>query len=368
MQTQESAIPFNAPVEAITRQRRAFSAIRTATLSTYLERQKQKASTPTLVSLSGWGDRLARKETVHLPYVLVPDAVSTIMRSGGYWLRLGGVGTVINPGLGFLDRFHEAGFHIWDIDHVIVTDSQKSASLDLEPLWNFNKEINSLLKEWQLNPHIISYWLHPEAFERYAGLLHPSSREERHSIQRLQPFPEQNLFETVEFSPKVHLDFCATRNHTMVRLRSEEEQVSVGCLFHAPYEPFQTEFLSSCTAILVGIGDSTYEEISTLEPSQKMLGYAGVAKILKGSSARLAIISEQDFSAGDTRIESLKTLRNEIPSLPILPTEIGAMYHLDSLSMSGPGLHSIVPIGAIRSMRSRGPFSDLTFLDEGSIL
>ncbi len=361
-------VSINTPVEAITRQRRAFSTMRAATLSAYLEQQKQNISTPTLLSLNGWGDWLERKElpAVHLPHVLVPEAATTIMRSGGYWLCLGGVGIVINPGQEFLNRFHEAGLHMWDINHVIVTDSQKSSSIDLEPLWNFNREMNSLLKEWQLTPHTISYWLHPESFERYIPVLRPTSREERDSIHRLQPFPENNPFETVEFTPQLHLDFCATHAHTMVRLRSDEEQV--GCLFHAPYEPLQTEFLSPCSLLLLGMGESTYEEISTLEPSENTLGLAGVAKILKGSSARLALISEQGFSEGDTRIESLKKLRTEIPSLPILPTEIGARYHLDSLSMSGPGVQTPIPIGAVRSMRRAGPFSELTFCDDVSIL
>ena len=63
------------------------------------------------------------------------------------------------PGDGSWSVFTRRGLHIWDIDHVIITDGRESASFDLERLWTFNREINSLLKEWQLSPHVISYGL-----------------------------------------------------------------------------------------------------------------------------------------------------------------------------------------------------------------
>lgn len=356
--------------EALNRQRRTFSSMRTSNLSTYLERQKQKCVTPALVTLHGWGDVLSNKEhsSILLPYHLLHNNHDTITRSGGYWLRLGGLGIAINPGKDFLERFHTAGFHIWDIDHVIVTDGNESTSLDVDRIWTFNKKINTLLKEWNLTPHVISYWLHPRSFERYAPLMRPSCREEMACIQRLDTFPDISPFETVDISPKVSLDFCTTHHQIMLRIRSNEEQVSCGCLFQAPFEAFQKEFLSECSVLLLGMGTTSFEEISSLEPNNTALGYAGVFNITKAASARLAIISEQGFSDGDIRIEALKQLRKEVPALTILPAEIGATYYLDTLSMIGPGLETATPVDAVRSMRSHGPFSRLTFLDEGSIL
>jgi hypothetical protein len=293
-------------------------------------------------------------------------------------VQLGGLGIVINPGRWFLERFHKAGLHIWDIDHVIITDGKETASFDLERLWTFNREINSLLKEWQLSPHVISYWLHPSAFERRAPAMRPLFRQERSTVHRLETFHDISAFETIELNEKIAFDYSSTAptsgllSPLMIRLRplQENNRSSLGFLSQAPWHEAQNAFLSNCQTVVLGIGETSFEEIASLSPNTASLGYSGVVKLLENDTSRLAIIAEQGFSEGDIRIESLKRLREELrlTTTIIIPAEEGATIYLDSLHMTAPGLDTPTPIHSIKTMRSEGSFSRLAFLDEASVL
>jgi hypothetical protein len=379
----EPLIPDTSPqsVEAINRQRRHFSAMRTANLSRYLERERSPCATPRLVVLNGWSDtsRPSPSDPLHpqLLHHLLKENNESIVRCGGYWVQLGGLGIVINPGRWFLERFHRAGLHIWDIDHVIITDGNETASFDLERLWTFNREINSLLKEWQLSPHVISYWLHPSAFERCAPAMRPLFRQERATVHRLETFHDISAFETIELNDKIAFDYSSTApasdilSPLMIRLRpvQENSHASLGFLSQAPWQEAQNAFLSSCQTVILGIGETSFEEIASLSPNTTSLGYSGVVKILDNETTRLAIIAEQGFSEGDIRIESLKRLREEL-CLPttVIPAEEGATIYLESLHMTAHGLDTPTPIHSVKTMRSEGSFSRLTFLDEASVL
>lgn len=369
-------------IESITRQRGQFASMKTAHLSSYLERERKRVASPSLVVLNGWSDRCRANPTDQIPpqllHNLLKENNESLIRCGGYWMQLGGVGVVINPGRWFLERFHAAGLHIWDIDHVIVTDGKGAAFHDLERIWTFNKEINTLLKEWQLEPHVISYWLHATAFEQNAHIIRPIFRQEKASVHRLGTFHDISAFETVELNEHLSFDYSATsptsfiQSPLMLRFRPVElnTQSTVGFHSQAPWHESQNTFFSDCQTMILGVGDSSFEEITNQTVSTTTLGTTGVINILNNSTAQLALIAEQGLSEGDIRIESIKYVREEIQNrnVTILPVEEGVTIDLNSLHMTAKGLETPTPIESIRSMRSTGSFSPLAFLDESSIL
>ena len=390
--TLRTSEPVHRSIEAINRQRRQFSAAKTANLSAYLERQRTSIAAPRLVVLNGWSNRRWQSPTDTIPsqllHHLIKENNASLVRCGGYWIRLGGVGIVINPGRWFLERFHAAGLHIWDIDHVIVTDGKETAYSDLERLWTFNAEINTLLKEWKLDPHVISYWLHATAFEHNAPIIRPIFRQEMATVHRLGTFHDMSAFETVKINDYLSFDYSSASPTTyapsplMIRLRTEQPQESetppaqilrnhsVGFLSQAPWAEDQNAFLSSCQTVILGIGEVSFEEITGQSRPTASLGTAGITNILDNPTTRLAIISEQGLSEGDIRIESLQYLRDELklPSTVILPAEEGITIDLETLHMTARGLDTPTSVRSIRAVRSAGPFSQLTFLDELSIL
>ena len=55
-------------------------------------------------------------------------------RGGGYFLRNGGEGIVIDPGYDFIDNFFRAGGRLCDIQHIIVTHAHDDHTAELEAL------------------------------------------------------------------------------------------------------------------------------------------------------------------------------------------------------------------------------------------
>ena len=106
---------------------------------------------------------------------------------------------------------------------------------------------------------------------------------------------------------KIALDYSSTSPTSghllplMIRLRPSQENshASLGFLSQAPWDEAQNAFLSSCQTVVLGIGETTFEEIASLSPNTASLGYSGVVKLLDNETTRLAIIAEQGFSEGD---------------------------------------------------------------------
>jgi hypothetical protein len=360
-------------IERIDRQRRLFSSFKTNGLSHYLERERKSIVTDRLVTLNGWSNTYHNTYSqmpLQLFHLLLPNQVEAITRSGGYWLQIAGTGIAINPGLGFLERMHKAGYHIWDIDHIIVTDGEIASSSEIEKVYSFNKEINSLLQQWELDAHIISYHLHPKAYEQYAARLRPTSRKEISTVHCLETFSLSP--ETIELSEHVSLDFCTatplSSSSLMIRIRRHtegQELNRIGFLTNSATHTSQADFFENCQTLILGIGKSSFEEAG------KSLGYEGVINLIdKENAPKTVILAEQDFSEGDTRLEVLhyiyEQLSTEYPSL--LPSEEGLTIHLDTLQVTTPSLQTPTPINAIKIIRSQGPFSNLSFLDGYGIL
>jgi len=350
----ENLRPIHRSIEAINRQRRQFSAMKTAHLSAYLERERTLVASPRLVVLNGWSDRCQPSSADQIPHnsstIYSKKTMSRSCDAGAT-----GCNSVVSASLSIraagLERFHAAGLHIWDIDHVIVTDGRGAAYSDLERIWTFNKEINSLLKEWQLEPHVISYWLHATAFEQNAHIIRPLFRQEKAAVHRLGTFHDISAFETVEINDHLAFDYSSTSPTTyapsplMVRFRPVLAQTqptprpiqesiahmararwmrrnskipasnsfgyTLGFLSQAPWAEAQNAFFSGCQTLILGIGETTFEEITSQSRPTASLGTTGIINILDNPATRLAIISEQGLSEGDIRIESLKYLREE---------------------------------------------------------
>jgi len=361
-------------IERLNQQRQRFSQSKTTALSSYLERDRKTAPTDRLLILNGAADAYQSGDEsmpLHLAHLLLPEQARSLCRCGGYWLQIGGKGIAINPGTWFLERFHRAGFHIWDIDHVIVTDGDNACSAELGQIWEFNHQINTLMKKWELAPHIISYHLHPRAYQEHSRHLRPNFRQEVGSLHRLDTFADTADFESFSLSENVKLEFYPSTSEPlsplMIRLRlldQDEEINSVGYLSNTPWDERQTSFLSCCQTVVLGVGKASFEE------NNPSLGCLGVVNILNSTPhPRLAILAEHDFSEGDTRIEATHYAREELSELPItlLPAEENTLVHLDAFQIKTPDLIRPIAASSVRTTRSQGAFSRLHFLDVHTI-
>jgi len=89
-------------------------------------------------------------------------------KGGGYFLILGGKGIVIDPGYNFLTNFLDNGFHIGDIDAVIVTHAHDDHCADLEPLVTlmYQQYKNGYLPEKK-----VKFFLNKSSYDKYKWLL-----------------------------------------------------------------------------------------------------------------------------------------------------------------------------------------------------
>ena len=411
-------------IDAIDHQRRLFSGLRTDLFAQYLERdRKSPHHSPKLVAMNGWGDSLRLITPGSAKPKLSKQAIQKLFRGddsierwGGYWTFLGGKGIAINPGNHFLQRFHESELHIWDIDHVIITDGNRASSVDLERLWTLNKEINALLRDWGLEPHVIHYWLHPQAFERYATKMRPHFRQEQGTLHRLDIFYDGHPHEKVELSHGLDLLYMSP-NHpkdgkkepisgisssfeTPYAIRLEEKGPSgassdkaYGFLLNTPWNESLIPFMEGIDVAVLGVGELSFEEIAKLSSDEKGLGYSGALQAVSTLSAHAAtrsegkkavplfLFAEYGMEEGDFRIECIKQLKSDawkkLPnsgtvsknSLRVIPAEETLTLSLDTLTLlSAPGLDEPIHVDDLAVFRSQGPFSRLTYINKSNVL
>jgi len=74
-------------------------------------------------------------------------------KGGGYFVRCGEKGIVIDPGFNFIQNFVEAGFHFKDINYVMITHAHNDHTADLESiltiLYRYNREKRGSLDEYR---------------------------------------------------------------------------------------------------------------------------------------------------------------------------------------------------------------------------
>ena len=109
---------------AITQKNRLFS--------TYMQSLSNRKAHSLLLSCTGW------KEPVDEGAIFSSEALVRLLgaeynpiQEGGYFIRLESIGICINPGSHFFDTFCKHGFHLWEIDYVIVTNGSDVSCLTL---------------------------------------------------------------------------------------------------------------------------------------------------------------------------------------------------------------------------------------------
>lgn len=90
-------------------------------------------------------------------------------KGGGYFLILGGKGIVIDPGHNFLTNFLANGFHLGDIDAVVVTHAHDDHCADLEPLVTLmhQKHKNRYWPEEKM----VKFFLNQSSYDKYISFL-----------------------------------------------------------------------------------------------------------------------------------------------------------------------------------------------------
>lgn len=364
----------------------------------YLQHWKNRAVLPDhcLYAFHGWGKQpdviqdLPRTASDAMPFFF---AEKSRKATGGFYIRWNNKGIVINPSRHFLDRFHKAGLHIRDIDHVIVTHEQRDDYADIKEIY----ELNGLLTSLGEGAHLIHYYLNQTAYQELTTVLKPQSKQERQAIHSLELFMDSPETEHLALDVGIDLHYFAVTSHPLlsqefvhkkerhheyspilgIRLElacpndsssDKPFRVNMGYISGAAWSPFAGRHFAGCDVMLAGVGNTSRSDYNMNAHLENCLGYFGVSSLLESIRPKLLLCTEFGGREGDIRLEMVRKMRADMKSFApqlqtaILPVDIGLFIDLKSFGVKCSATGELVDPSEISVTRSAGIFGPLHYL------
>ena len=275
-------------------------------------------------------------------------------RGGGYYIRHGGEGIVIDPGYDFIENFSEAGGRLCDVQHIVLTHAHDDHTADFEAILML---LHRMRGKQQTGFRRVNLYMSTGVQRKFSGLF--GLRDERfHNIVTMSPVYEGtsqtirlNHVTTMTVLPAYHDDVvtknmavglgfefvCSGRitklvltSDTGLYPRSEDSSgqsrfydtekrkprvdTSAGCALYDCYP----EAFRSPDVLIVHIGSIRKEEFQPLmeldnrEPGEwfypNHLGALGTLAMIDKLQPRLAIVSEFGAELKSFRIELVERI------------------------------------------------------------
>lgn len=365
---------------------RAFQQKHTSQMQRYLEGTRQRSILPdnSLFIFNGWGSQSNSNSIATFDRLTEESRQS----HGGHYIRWENRGIVLNPGPDFMLHFHRQGFSIRDIDFVIVTRNHPDAYSDVKTIYELSSQLNKCAGELQ----IIHYYLQQQAYQELSHLLKPTSKQAKHTIHKLEMFPDSPDVETIElddgitlnyflsmtceqlFRPQRHFEGFSKGHSSALGIRlelyNEANSIRLGYLSGMGWSPLLAHHLGPCEVLLAGFGNTLPTDYSRLSYNEDCLGYYGCYTLLHEVNPHLLLLTEFGGREGDIRLEIVKKIRadrnhDELCSLnqtAILPADIGLTIDLHSLKAHCSMTQHEVPSNDLCVVASASDFGQLQYL------
>jgi tetratricopeptide (TPR) repeat protein len=114
---------------------------------------------------------ILRKWNSYTPIIPSNDEERSL--GGGYFIKVNGKGTVIDPGFNFIENFYKAGCRLIDIDNVVITHAHNDHTNDFESImtlihkYNDRDEVRSGVIKFKK----INLYLNTGSFKKFSGFL-----------------------------------------------------------------------------------------------------------------------------------------------------------------------------------------------------
>lgn len=363
---------------------RSFQRAQVDTMSRYIENHAQRARIDDnfLLVLNGWDyNNKSDKANISLKECLLPAPYRR--STGGFFMRWHGKGLVINPGPNFLEKFHQQGLHIKDIDYVVVTQDSPCAYEDVQAIYDLNYALNKM--DAQL--HIINYYLNQQAHRHLSPRLKPHFKQERNTVHSLELFVDSPDTECLLLHDSITLHYFATsaqeagkansNKSTAVGIRlalkheklgMEDAKVSqIGYVSGTPYSPIVAHHLSACDAIIAGWEHTGPNDFAKLNYNENSLGYYGTASLMEETNAKVILCCEFSGREGDFRVEGVKKLRQEEAftkqqKAAVVPGDTGMVMDLETQCIQCSVTKTFVDASQVRVVKTQDAFGQLKYL------
>lgn len=316
--------------------------------------------------------------------------------TGGYFLKWHGKGVAINPGRHFLSSLHQQGFHIGDVDCVIVTKSSPDSYTDVKALY----ELNTLFNHTQEPIHVIHYYLCQAAYQAIARILKPHFKPERNSVHCLELYLDSPELETIDLGNGIHLNYFPTSAQSISSTAKPDEApqpslgiridltgpaqaprsssgnghcIRLGYVAGTGWSPVLAEYLVGCDLLIVGIEDTGPDDYSKVKYNGSSLGFHGSLSLLEEVAPRLMLCCEFSGHEGDIRLELARKMRSDYAphntrGTTILPGDSGLSVDLTTLQARCAGSLAFVDPAQVHVIRTHDSFGPLQYLAPLNVL
>ncbi len=307
---------------------------------------------PTLTVLRKWNS--------YTP-LLPPLREDFLNKGGGYFLRTGNIGVVIDPGFNFIENFLKAGFRIDDVDHVLISHAHNDHTVELEGIFSLLLKRNKKTPGKRTRRKRIKLFINLGAFKKFAGyfdLAGPPKASYIEDIVLLNRHQHYNIDRGIDlFTTEAKHHEMITSNYALgfiVRVACPDGSrrvVRMTCdsgwdtgmeednrRFAEPFEMDSIDVLvahigslkKSELAYDAKAGLDSKKNASTLY--QNHLGLIGTVASIKFWNPRLVLLSEFGEEMSQVRIALADGLREKM-KMPILPTDLNFRVNLQSLEI-----------------------------------
>lgn len=299
-------------------------------------------------------------------------------QGGGYFLKWQGRGIVIDPGLDFLDNFHDSGYNGREIDAVLVSHNHTDHNYDLGSVDDLRYELH---RRWKVIPEAerkgldLGKCLFVIDEDTAKGFRQGSPAHRGAPLKfDLGSYQQQRWLDQcnglpvkIEHFPAQHGDDVPAAMGIKLCLLGPggEPELVLGYTGDSSYSDAFADHLRDCDILLAHISMPDAVEYTDDKHLKSIhLGYNGLARLINRAKPRLTLVGEFWAGLADLRIDLTQGLRQRTKNSAILPTGLGFHLHLPTLEVECTCCQKRIPFGNIRVSPASTPFGPLGYLCE----
>ncbi|UCG43803.1 MAG: tetratricopeptide repeat protein [candidate division WOR-3 bacterium] len=332
----------------------------------YHDKGKESGLNHVLAVLKGWSSAIpivarVRKESFG----------NQACRGGGYFIKAGKQGLVVDPGYDFLETFTDCGFHIREVTDVIVSHNHPDHRDDLTSIADLeNQHVRGLPDA--ATPRRTAYYLDPDTNNMYRPLLRDCNVGVG-SIRQLEPDEPKTIPPEVRCLP-FKTDHGGDQLHQPVGfvlelpLPGKKKPFRLGYTSDTEYFDELPGKFDRCRLIICHFSSARPDDYVGKKKRNGHLGYTGLLNLIKNTKADMYVVSEFWGGKGDVRFELVQKLKFDLAGAGrreterILAGDAGLMIDLLDLTVRCSQCLKWCDYGAIWTVKPDVRFGKLRYL------
>jgi tetratricopeptide (TPR) repeat protein/ribonuclease BN (tRNA processing enzyme) len=296
-------------------------------------------------------------------------------RGGGYFLKWKNKGIVIDPGLDFLQNFHDAKYHASEIHAVLISHNHPDHQADLKSIDDLRYQLYKLLDKKTREPYVLVWDADTQSAikfpvekpeHRFKPIVFDCGRGQTDcKLKDLHALPF-----SVDYFPVEHAEEVPNAVGFKIYLINRNgSALTVGYTGDTEFFEKLAEYLRGCDLLVAHISQPDREELQESSARKKRhLGYRGLIELINKCQPKATLVSEFWAGLGDLRISLVQAIRERTGNKAILPASIGMQIHLPGLEVECTQCAKKVPFEQVRVAPPAARFGNLSYLCESCML